>query len=288
MQRVLAHGAQHDRIDHAKTPGRHQHGIEERVVPHHLEVATPAVLGCAINVLQQILIGQRRQAINAAGLYPIVFAAIGHQVHGHDRIGNRRRLVVATVGAGRQGAINSLSASAAQGAKRPRTKVARVAKALIDQPGQALFVALVAKVEFAVKLVDAFAGFDVDVIRAFVFADDRRVIGQRSLLGQARHRVGVQAAGHDLKQRLVHGREELCGLKHIVRVMRLDEGVVAQRSWRQRPVAARRVQALMGFAVGAQLDELFKLGRVDGAWRLRDQRRARQIVFAAPRRVGNF
>ena len=173
------------------------------------------------------------------------------------------------MGPGGQGAEDRLAARSSQGAERPRAgevvDLERVLHEAAERPG---VVSVVDLVELGVQLGrPACPTRRGPGCRTF---DERRIlhVGQQFV---------VQAVGHDIVQRAVETRPPG------PRVVRLDEGLVADRGVGQCPVAAGHGE-LTSPGPGAQVDEV---GEGPGVRRLghRHAGETRIVVLAAPPHV---
>jgi hypothetical protein len=75
---------------------------------------------------------------------------------------------------------------------------------------------------------------------------------------------------------------------HVVRIVCLDENVIAQGRFRQSPVAARRSDSLVGPSRLADLNAVLKRMHEYRPWSASHDRDSYIIVFAGPDCASNF
>ena len=120
------------------------------------------------------------------------------------------------MGARGKGTKDGLPSSAAQGPEGPGAKVGGVVIAVPQKDRQALWVLLVAEVEFGVGLVDTLAGLHVHGVKAHIFTGVLFVVWLRMVCGKALDESVGETFGYDLVQGPPHRGER------VVRVVSLD------------------------------------------------------------------
>src|ERR1700737_1627227 len=174
-----------------------------------------------------------------------------------------------------QRAKNGLTAGAAECSKGPGAKGILVAKFRIDQIGEATAIGI-PRIQFCVKLEDTLAGFNMDRIEPFVFGSGIGVKRFYLSVRQELDELCVHTARYHVIDRLSHRRMNVVG------VVRFDERVIGYRCCRPCPTTARRMQSLLGFPGGANLDQIFQVPGKDRSRRGRNDRDGWVVVFACP------